>query len=436
MSYYPRESSYERPYTPPRRPSPGIAAVLSVLIPGLGQVYNGRLLAGAIWFLLTAFGYWAVLVPGFLFHVLSVVFAYRGAKNTARGLAARMSDDTELAGVDATHLPSEEVSQFIQRHWNHFSELEAAAENIRRAGQLGEAYSDAERLRHYLQTKLGVRVEVGDSEALGGAVRRFDKGASCLRLSHMLSPRSRRFQMAHVVGLITQENVIRSLAQDSRLSSDEARTLGRVALANYFAAALLMPYDTFLETAKAERYDLERLGHRFDSSYEQVCHRLTSLQRPGAKGVPFHMVRVDIAGNLSKRFSSSGIHFARFAGACPRWNIYHAFLTPGRVRTQISTMPDGTTYFCVARTIERGGAGYHAAHTMHAIGLGCKVEHASALVYADGIDLESKGIPVGVTCRTCERMNCVQRAMPPLQYPLAVDELVRGLSFYAPASAE
>jgi predicted transcriptional regulator len=210
-----------------------------------------------------------------------------------------------------------------------------------------------------------------------------------------------------------------------------------VVLANYFASAVLMPYQPFLEAARSERYDIDLLGHRFRSSFEQTCHRLTTLRRPGAEGVPLHMVRVDIAGNISKRYSGSGLRFARFSGACPRWNVFEAFTTPGLFRTQLSQMPDGATYFWVARTVNRESGGFHAPRSVVAIGMGCEASRARELVYADGIDLESREavVPVGITCRLCERMDCEQRAFPPLQHPLQVNANVRGVSFYAPPAA-
>ena len=172
----------------------------------------------------------------------------------------------------------------------------------------------------------------------------------------------------------------------------------------------------------------------FRVGFEQVCHRLTTLRRPGAEGVPFHMLRIDVAGNISKRFSASGIRFARFSGACPRWNVFSAFLTPGMIRIQVSRMPDGHQYFCIARTIQKDSGGYHAQHAVQAIGLGCRVEHARELVYSDGIDVANPDtcIPVGITCRLCERTDCEQRALPSLKVPLQVDQNVRGVSLYAP----
>jgi predicted transcriptional regulator len=209
-----------------------------------------------------------------------------------------------------------------------------------------------------------------------------------------------------------------------------------VSLAGYFAGAVLMPYTRFLEAARSERYDLELLGHRFRTSFEQVCHRLTTLRRPGAEGVPFHFVRIDLAGNISKRFSASGLRFARFSGACPRWNVFQAFMTPGLVRTQVSQMPDGAMYFWVARTLRKNATGHRAPYTMLAIGLGCDVRYARELVYADGVDLENRDavVPVGVTCRVCERLECEQRAFPAVQFSLKVDANVRGISAYAPVT--
>jgi predicted transcriptional regulator len=189
--------------------------------------------------------------------------------------------------------------------------------------------------------------------------------------------------------------------------------------------------------AEEVRYDIELLQHHYTASWEQVCHRLTTLRKPGSVGVSFHLVRVDIAGNISKRFSGTGIRFARFSGSCPRWDVHAAFLTPGRIRTQLSKMPDGTAYFCMARTI-RKSYGYASGDALMAVGIGCPVRDAKKLVYADGYDLGNleAAVPIGTTCRLCERMDCEQRAFPPLQHGLKVDENVRGRSFYAPVTGE
>ncbi len=367
--------------------------------------------------------------------LLALYHAYEGARSSARALAERVADGSELRGIEGFRLPSEEVGDLIQRHWNHFPELEEGAERLRREARL-EGEDLYQGLVRYLSEAHGVEVRVEKIGAMRGAVRRYDPRARRLLLSEVLRRGSRNLQLAHQIGLLTQSHVLDRLASDPHLTTPESRALCRVALANYFAAAVLMPYEPFLRAAREERYDLELLGHRFRTSFEQVCHRVTTLRRPGAEGVPFHFLRIDSAGNISKRFSASGIRIARFSGACPRWNVHAAFLTPGMIRVQLSQMPDGTVYFCIARTVLKDYGGYHAPHTIQAIGLGCEVRHARELVYSDGVDLDnlSAVVPVGVTCRLCERLDCEQRVLPPLHAPLRVDENVRGVSFYAPVS--
>lgn len=374
-------------------------------------------------------------VPSAAEAVLTLYRAYRDAREAADTLASRVHGDS-VAGVDVAALPTEEVHDFIQRQWNHFAVLEEAAEKLRRDARIQDdnRYS---RMASYVEDSLGIRIQWVPVEASRNVVRRYDAQTRTLYLSQVLAPRSRHFQLAHQLGLLVCEDQLDALTEKSTLTTPEARRLARVTLANYFAAAVLMPYDSFLEEAERRRYDIELLGHRFRTSFEQVCHRLCTLRRPGAEGVPFHMIRVDIAGNISKRYSGSGIRFARYSGACPRWNVHAAFLTPGQIRTQLSVMEDGTTYFCMARTVHKSSGGWNAPQAMHAIGLGLAVEHAGRLVYADGIDLSTSdhAVPVGVTCRLCERAECPQRAFPPLSQRLEVDENVRGVNLYAPVRA-
>ena len=373
----------------------------------------------------------AAASPGAARAIVALYQAYRAAREAADTLTAKLTDG-DLEGVDSSHLPTEEVSDLIQRHMNHFPELEAGAEALWREARLDRGDLSTS-LMHYLR-ELGVEVRVARTAEMGSAVRRYDPDAKVLYLSEVLRRGSRNFQLAYQIGLLAQAGALEKLSADPHLASPASRALARVALASYYAGAVLMPYAPFLEAARSERYDLELLGHRFRASFEQTCHRLTTLRRPGAEGVPFHFVRVDIAGNISKRFSASGLRFARFAGACPRWAVFEAFTTPGLFRVQLSQMPDGTTYFWIARTVNRQGGGYHAPRSTVAIGLGCEVAHARSLVYADGVALDSREavVPVGLTCRLCERMDCEQRAFPPLQHPLQVNENVRGVSFYAP----
>ncbi len=365
--------------------------------------------------------------------VLALYQAYRSAREASDTLAATLSDG-DLEGVDSSHLPTEEVSDLVQRHMNYFPELEAGAEGLWRDARLDPDYLYTSLVRHLAEQ--GVSVRMVRTSEMEGAVRRYDPEARILYLSEVLRRGSRNFQLAYQIGLLGQAPVLDRFAADPHLTSDSSRALARVALANYFAGAVLMPYQPFLEAARSERYDLDLLGHRFRASFEQTCHRLTTLRRPGAEGVPFHLVRVDIAGNISKRFSASGLRFARFSGACPRWTVFDAFTTPGMVRTQLSQMPDGTTYFWVARTVSREGGGFHSPRSVLAIGMGCEASRARELVYADAVNLGSREavVPVGLTCRLCERMDCEQRAFPPLAHPLRVNANVRGVSFYAPVA--
>jgi predicted transcriptional regulator len=261
-------------------------------------------------------------------------------------------------------------------------------------------------------------------------LRRYDRHRQTIFLSELLDQPGRSFQLAYQLGYFEQSRTIEDIVESSGLDSDEACRLLRVALANYFAAALLMPYDAFLRTAEQTNYDIRLLGRRFGTSFEQVCHRLTTLQRPGAKGIPFFLIRVDNAGNVSKRFSAAGFHFARFGGTCPRWNVHDAFRVPGQVYTQIVQMEDGTRYFSIARTVSRAGSGIGVPGDQYVVGLGCDIAHARNLIYSQGYDLDDErgAMPIGVNCRLCERLDCSQRAFPPLKHRLRVDDHVRGVS--------
>jgi predicted transcriptional regulator len=339
-----------------------------------------------------------------------------------------------MHGIDPAHLPSEEASDVIQENLNYFPELEAAAEEIAKHAQLDRADMYRSIVMHLrAKTSRRGRTDAGEPRPRSHSPLRSE--SRTLHLSEVLPPWSRQFQAAHQLGLIEATGAIDAIVLRSQknLNTPESVKLCRVALANYFAGALLMPYDAFFRIAEDVRYDIELLQHHYTASWEQVCHRLTTLRKPGANGVSFHFVRVDIAGNISKRFSGTGIRFARFSGSCPRWDVHAAFLTPGRIRTQFSKMPDGTAYFCVARTI-RKSFGYASGDALMAVGIGCPVKDARKLVYADGYDLDNMdaAVPIGTTCRLCERVDCEQRAFPPMQHGLKVDENVRGRSFYAP----
>ncbi len=370
--------------------------------------------------------------PAMARAVLGLYEAYRGAADRARVLASQLADGDPAEGaLRRPDLPSEEVHDLIQDHQNHFPDLEAGAEALLREARL-DPNELSNGLIRYVEEVLRVDVRIVRASAEARAVRRYDPDHKVLFLSEVLRPRSRIFQLAHQIALITQARTLDKLTRDPVLTSDASRALARVALANYFAGAIIMPYDRVLQAAVENRYDVELLGHRFRVGWEQVCHRLTTLRRPGSEGVPFHLIRIDLAGNISKHFSASGVRFPRFSGLCPKWAVHAAFLTPDLVRTQVSQMPDGTAYFSVARTIRKGERGFHSPDIVQAIELGCPIEHAAELVYADGVNLDKAqaAIPIGVSCRLCERMDCEQRAVPSLHTPLDIDTNVRGLTFY------
>ncbi len=357
----------------------------------------------------------------------------------------RPLDEPGGAGEDATAgpspiaIPSEEVTDFIQRRMNYFPELETAAEKLWAENDLS-VHTLHQDLIALLRNRYAVTVEVRSDQDMPGRFRHFDRLARRLEISEMLAPSSRVFQIAHQIAYLGHHDLLDRIVDEGAMSSAPAAALMRTALANYFAAAVLMPYHLFLEAARATRYDIDILKSRFGVSFEQACQRLTTLRRPGAEGIPFHFIRVDIAGNISKRFSASGIHIARFGAACPRWNVYDAFSTPGMLRVQVSRMPDGGTFFCVARTAGRA-AGFTAVGGLpqrvgqRAVGLGCDIRRASEIVYADGLNLADPQVvtPIGVSCRTCPRTDCAERAMPSLSQKLNIDENVRGPSTYVNA---
>lgn len=366
--------------------------------------------------------------------MLAVYRNLRATRESAESMAARLEEPTDLApSVDSVRLSSELVSDFIDKQKNHFPALEEASARTRKDARVEEDDLFAG-LTRFLEREHDVTVVIEKVEAMHGALRRFVPDRGELRLSEVLRRGSRNFQVAHQLALLRFAPLLETLTKDPILATHESRALARVSLANYFASAILMPYEAFLAAARDVRYDIELLEHRFRASFEQVCHRLTTLRRRGKEGVPFDLVRVDLAGNLSKRFAASGLRFPRFSGLCPLWNVFTAFLRPGFFERQLAQFEDGTTVFSVARTIEKHRGGFLAPHVHYALALTTNVESAGELVYADGIDL-SKTIaatPVGTTCRLCSRRDCEARAFPPQRGALKIDENVLGRNFYAP----
>ncbi|MFI5980166.1 short-chain fatty acyl-CoA regulator family protein [Streptomyces sp. NPDC051555] len=342
-----------------------------------------------------------------------------GRRNVA--LTERLSDaaDGRAGGtVGGPRAPHEEIREFFYRRQNYLHATDLAAEEL--AGAIGirpggvlPALADRLAERH------GVRL-APDADRL----HRYDPARRTLHLSPRLLPGQQAFRMATQLALLEHGAGLSALASEDFEEGSAAWSLARIGIANYFAAALVLPYGAFHTAAEEERYDIEKLTVHFGLGYETVCHRLSTLQRPRLRGVPFSFVRVDRAGNMSKRQSATGFHFSRAGGTCPLWNVYEAFAAPGRIHVQIAAMPDGARHLWTARAVTRHRGGWGEPGKTFAIGLGCEIRHASRLVYSDGLDLAnaSAATPIGMGCRLCERLECPQRAAPPLGRTLAVDE--------------
>jgi len=333
--------------------------------------------------------------------------------------------DEALGREDAGLRPSpwEEVRDFFHYCDNYIDAVDRAAEHFAMpAGARKDVAILAEEALH----KRGISLHFSDNPAM----RFYNPATRRLEISARSNTPTRRFQLLHQLALITQNDLLEATLDLARFSTPEARDIAKIGLANYFAGAALLPYRAFQAAAKDTRHDLERLADAFGASVEQVAHRLSTLQRPGAKGIPFFFVRVDQAGTITKRHSATRLQFARFGGACPLWNVHAAFETPGKFLRQLAETPDGVRYLCLARDVSKPAGAWLAPVRRYAIGLGCEVQHAADLVYADGLDLKGRFEPIGISCRICERRDCHQRSVPPLERRLKVDPDRRGLLPY------
>jgi predicted transcriptional regulator/transcriptional regulator with XRE-family HTH domain len=350
-------------------------------------------------------------------------------------LDARRAGGTGEGPLDPTGpggalTPSDWVRDFIQGQRNHFGELEERGEAL--AGELHPQPQDfAVAARERLSERHRIEVRIAPAEVLTDSLRRYDHHRKRLFLSELLTSSGRSFALAYQLGLLEHADAINAISARAHAPDAPTHSLLRVSLANYLAAATLMPYAAFHEVCERSGYDVELVRARFGVSYEQACHRLTTLARPGARGVPFFMMRVDCAGNISKRFASAAFPFSRFGGACPRWNIHSSFKTPGRIITQIVETLDGARYFTFSRTVRRATGAHTADDSELAIGLGCELRHAGRLIYSRGLDLASPlAVGIGPSCRICERPACPQRASEPINRTLTVDDFSKSVSPY------
>jgi predicted transcriptional regulator len=356
---------------------------------------------------------------------------YREALAGAAELLERQAGRDVPGGLSGGE-PAEEVRDALQERDNYFPLLETAAERISDQLDLRDGQIFAS-LAGRLLDGHGVVVKILPYDVMAGSLRRYDRHSRRVLLSEMLAPAARIFQLAYQLALFEAGEEIDKLAAEPQLSSDEARHLLRIALANYVAGAIMTPYERFHAAAVETGYDIDVLACRFSASIEQVCHRLTTLRRPGARGVPFFMIRVDQAGNVSKRFGGRVFPFSRFGGACPRWSIYDAFREPDAWVRQLVELPDGARFLTIAHAVRRPAPGPNEPGQLLAIGLGCDAEHAGELNYSAGLDLKGSFAftPIGVNCRVCERPQCPRRAHPPLRRRIYVDENRRGVGAFA-----
>ena len=370
--------------------------------------------------------------PGVADAMLRLYQAFDDGRTRARAAAENGEGLVETS-------PAEWVREYIQSRGNHFPELDQMGEALAEAlAAESPAHADGfePAARHRLAAKHDLGVRTLPAEVMVEWTRRYDLHRRRLLLSETLGPSSRAFAIAYQLALVEHGPALHDMVRAANAPDAATRALLKVALTNTLAAATLMPYAAFQRAAEAAGYDLARLQARFGVSYEQAAHRLTTLSRPTARGVPFFLMRVDQAGNISKRYAAGAFPFSRFGGACPRWRLHSAFRTPGRIVTQIIETPDGGRWFTFARTVERQGQdGYGDAHDL-AVGLGCELRHAHRLTYAHGLDLDKPDVtPIGPACRLCHRHPCAERAAAPIDRPLAVDDWSKSVSPYPFAAA-
>jgi len=320
------------------------------------------------------------------------------------------------------------VRREMERWRNHFPDLDALAEGLADELRLGAADlygAIAERLR--VRHQLAIRIL--PVEAMPDRLRRLDFHARQVQLSEMLDPASRTFQAAFQLAQIEARGEIEALVAGAAFGERTAERLFRRTATSYFAAALMMPYGRFLRACEATGYDLDLLQRRFNAGFEMVAHRLTTLQRVGARGLPFFMVRIDRAGQASKRYAgASASPLATSPARCPLWAVHHAFDRPGEVMRQLVELEDGSRWFTLARTVRSQVRSPTGVRAEFALGLGVAAENAASLVHARGLGLAGDAVPIGLGCRRCARGDCPQRAEPPLGRTLLLNDRERGLT--------
>ncbi len=365
---------------------------------------------------------------------LENVLAQLSAEERARAEGATSGIDAEPTGLRFDYSPFDEVSDFLQAHRNYFPEIEEQAEALRRDFKL-ERQVTSSQLTHLLQERFNCRVKLENAPSGSSVVRRLDPQARTLTVSPSLTEQPLKFQLAASAGLLVldREKLVQRILGDGKTRHAETRRLIKVNLANYFAGALVLSYAEFFREVERTRYDVELLSNIFGTTYETVAHRLCNLSDPKRSGLPFHFLRADIAGNISKKYSGTGLKFATGGGSCAKWALHLAFLNPSQLTRQYSMMPDGTTYFCFAKVQLQPVEGSIVRGTAYSIGLGTHAENAKFLAYGlPTTDLRKDAVPTGISCRFCERTDCNQRAAASYRFAFAFDEYTKKDCFFSP----
>ncbi len=363
----------------------------------------------------------ATSFPGITEALLRLYTAYREDQLAL----ADQSAETRIAGTAGGEIdpadPVAESRRFLAARRNSFPALDDVAE------RLAEAVAEQGGLGPYLKQRYGLRVRRIPPDVMGGSIRRYDRHREEILLDDTLEPASQNFQLGLQLAYLALRKEIDAVLREGGFASESGAQLARRALANYAAAALLMPYSAFARAVEARHYDVEALARQFGTSFEQAAHRLTTLQKPGQERVPFFFLRVDTAGNVSKRLDGAGFPFARHGGGCPLWSVHTVFRTPGQVETQWLELPDGQRFFSIARTVMAGGGHHGAPRVERAVALACAAEHAPRLIYAQGGNAPDAAYPtpIGIGCRLCHRTECTARSAPPIGRPLLPDDYRR-----------
>ncbi len=315
----------------------------------------------------------------------------------------------------------------IERWRNHFADLDTQAEALSDELRLGTADiygAMTERLR--VQHQLSIRILPVD--VMPDRLRRLDLHARQLQLSEWLDPASRTFAAAFQLAQLEAKGEIEALVRGADFAERASERFFRRHLTSYFAAALIMPYARFLRACEVTGYDIPILERRFGANFEHVAHRLTTLQRVGARGLPFFMIRIDRAGQSSKRYAgASASPLVETDARCPLWALHSAFGSGDIITTHLVELEDKSRWFTLARRVSPQGGQRNQIE--FAVGLGLSADTARVLSVANGIDFKTApATPIGLGCHACNRIDCAQRSAPPTGRLLVFNERERGLT--------